>query len=47
MMSMNLTNIAIFNIQGCDYHYIISLISKNEAINVMQNADLFEKNLTL
>ena len=43
MMSMNLTDIAIFNIPGCDYRYIISLISKNESINVMQNADLFEK----
>ena len=47
MISVNLTDIAIFNIQGCDYRCIISLISKNEAINVMQNADLFEKNLTL
>ena len=43
MMSVNLTDIAIFNIQGCDYRYIISLISKNEAINLMQNADLTKK----
>ena len=28
------------NIKGSDYSCIISLIGKNEAINVMQNADL-------
>ena len=33
IMSMNLSNIAILNIKGFDYRYIISLISKNEAIN--------------
>ena len=40
MMSMNLSDIAILNIKGSDYRCIISLISKNEAINVMQNAGL-------
>ena len=40
---MNLSDITILNIKGCDYHCIISLISKNEAINLMQNADLTEK----
>ena len=39
-MSMNLSDIAILNIQGSDYWCIVSLISKNEAINLMQNADL-------
>ena len=34
MMSMNLSNIVILNIKGFDYHCIISLISKNEAINL-------------
>ena len=43
MMSMNLSDIAILNIKGSDYCCIISLISKNEAINLMQNADLTEK----
>ena len=47
MMSMNLSNIAILNIKGSDYCCIISLISKNEAINLMQNADLTEKSGTL
>ena len=47
MMSMNLSCIAILNIKGCDYCCIISLISKNEAINLMQNADLTKKSRTL
>ena len=42
MMSINLSDIAILNIKGSDYRCIISLISKNEAINLMQNADLIE-----
>ena len=37
---MNLNDIAILNIKGSGYHCIISLISKNEAINLLQNADL-------
>ena len=40
MMSMDLSNIVILNIKGSDYRLIISLISKNEAITLMQNADL-------
>ena len=47
MMSMNLRNIHILNIKGSDYRCIISLISKNEAIKLMQNADLTEKSGTL
>ena len=47
MMSMNLSDIAILNIKGSYYRCIISLISKNEAINLMQNADLTEKSRTL
>ena len=43
MKSMNLSNIAILNIKGFNYRCRISLISKNEAINLMQNADLTEK----
>ena len=31
---MNLSNIAILNINGADYYCIINIISKNEAINV-------------
>ena len=42
---MNLIDIAIaiLNIKGSDYRCIISLINKNEAINLIQNADLNEK----
>ena len=47
MMSMNLIDIATLNIKGSDYRCIISLISKNEAINLMQNADLTVKRGTL
>ena len=50
MMSVNLSDIPIFNIKGSDYcksYRIISLISKNEAINVMQNADLTKRSGTV
>ena len=47
MVSMNLSDIVILNIKGSDYCCIISLISKNEAINSMEIADLTEKSRTL
>ena len=47
MVSVNLSNIAILNIKGSGYYCIISLIRKNEAINLMQNADVTEKSETL
>ena len=43
MMCMNLSDIAILNIHGADYHCIISGISKREAINLMQSIYLSEK----
>ena len=43
---MNLSDIAILNIEGSEYRFIISLISKNDAINFMQNVDLTEKSGT-
>ena len=39
---LNLSDIAILNIKGSDYCCVISLISKNEAINLLQNADFTE-----
>ena len=45
-MSMNLSDIAILNIKGSDYRCIISVISKNEAANLMQNSYLTEKSRT-
>ena len=47
MMSVNLSDIAILKIKGSDYCCIISLISKSEAIHLLQNADLTEKRGTL
>ena len=43
LMFTNFSDIGILNIKSSDYHCIISLISKNEAINLTQNADLTEK----
>ena len=43
MMSMNLSDIAILNIKGSDYRCIISGITKNEAVNLMQNTNLTKK----
>ena len=40
-MSINLSDIAILNIKGTDYHCIISLISKNEATKLMQLTHFF------
>ena len=49
MMSANPRNIAILNVKGFDYRYILSynIISKTEAINLLQNTDLTEKSGTL
>ena len=44
---MILSDITHLNIKGSDYHCIINLISKNEAINLMQNSHLTEKSGTL
>ena len=46
-MSVNLSDIAILNIKDSDYRCIINLISKDEAIKLMQNADLTERSGTL
>ena len=47
VMSIKLSDIVILNIKGSDYCCIISLISKYETINLIQNADLTEKRETL
>ena len=46
-MSLNLSEIAILNIKASDYRCIISLISKNGAIELSQNSGLTEKSGTL
>ena len=42
-IDVNLTNIVILNDNDADHRYIISAISKNEAINSLENATLNEK----
>ena len=43
MMPMNLNGIAILNIEHSDYRCVIGLISKYEAVNLMQKADFTQK----
>ena len=45
-MVISLSYIAVLNIKGSDYCCFISLISKNVAIKLMENADLTEKSGT-
>ena len=47
MMFINVSDIAILNIKSSEYCCIISLISKNEAIELLQNADITKKSGTL
>ena len=47
MLSTNLSDITILNIKGSHYRCVISFISKNEAIDLMQNSDLIKKSGTL
>ena len=43
MLSMKHSDIAILKIKNAHYCCIVSIISKSEAINLMQNFDLTEK----
>ena len=47
MLYINLSDIAISNIKGSDYRFIISLISKIDAIQLLQNTDLTKESGTL
>ena len=47
LMSVQLSDIAILEIQNADYCCIISRISKSQALNVMQNIDFTEQSGTL
>ena len=47
IMYTNLSHIAVLDIKRSDYHCIMNLISKNEATNLIRNADLTEKSGTL
>ena len=46
MMSLNPNDIAILSIKDFNYSCSISLISKNKAINFIQNADLIRNSKT-
>ena len=45
-MSINLGDIAILDINGADYFYIINGIIKIDAVNLLMNADLTKKGIT-
>ena len=48
MMSINLSDVAFLNIKGSsDYCCIISLITKNKAIHLLQKTELTQKIRTL
>ena len=47
MISINLNDIATLNIHGAGYRCIISGISKNEVVNLLQKEYLNEKSGTL
>ena len=46
MMSINLSDIAILNINGTDYCYIINRICKSDALNSLKNADLAKRGIS-
>ena len=46
MMSMNLSDILILNINGANYRCIINILSKSEAVTFLQKADLDEKSVS-
>ena len=47
MMSIEIKNITVLNINGLDYRFIIVGISKSEAINLLKNANLSDKSGSL
>ena len=47
MMSVSPSDIAILNLLDADYRCNINGISKSEAINLLQNTNLNEKNRTI
>ena len=47
MLSINLSNIAMLNIHGADSHCNITIISKYEAVDILQNPDFGDKSRTL
>ena len=46
-MFIDANSIAILNTRGVDYHCIIDVITKSEAINLLRKADFREKSGSL
>ena len=47
MMSLNVTDIAVLNIDSVNYYCIFNGISKSEGVNLLQNTDWNVKRGTL
>ena len=47
MVSININSIAVLNIYGVDHRYFIVGITKSEAINLLLNADLGGRYLSI
>ena len=47
MISIDINSIAILNIHGVNYCFILDRISKSEAINLLKDVDLKEKSRSL
>ena len=47
MVSININSIAVLNIYGVDHRYFIVGINKSEAINLLLNADLGGRYLSI
>ena len=45
MTAYELKNIAILNVKGVDYRCILWVISKNEAVNILKNSVLEDKDV--
>ena len=43
MMAYELKNIAILNVKGVDYRCVLWGVTKNEAINILDNSKLDDK----
>ena len=43
MVSVNLNYVSILNIEGADDRFSINVISKNNAVNLLHNAEVTKK----
>ena len=47
MMSIDINSIAMLNIDGAAYHFIIPSISKSKAVTIFKNSDLSKNSESL